>query len=292
MKFVFILAILIFLLYIYYNPIYNKVEGFENEIKTLNANHVYRENQDLNYMNKRTGDKITMEENVQTQRIAPINNPSLGIDAYNPLNAVAIANKIPNSRVPAKGSTEKEYNIPMPKFDDLVDNPITFTAKKSKIKNIKPIPKPSSPKPIINKSITNSKYCKFISSYGTKDFTCPKDYPVHTGAKFGITGSVVSCNGEDVSMDRAKAIASIKNGTLKNIIVTSAGSNYEDDSTPSVRIRGGGGRGAEAYAQVKNTKISKIIITNPGTGYKSTPNVRIAKPNAVGNCNLCCRTEL
>ena len=295
MKFVFILAILIFLLYIYYNPVHNSVEGFNNveELKTLVADHAYRENKDLNYMNKRTGKTISMEENVQTQRLAPINNPSVGVDAYKPPTAEAIANKVPNSRVPDNMSNKKEYTIPMPKFDDLVDNPITFTKKQPKNKSKTQLPKPSSAKPILNKSITNSTYCKFVSSYGkNKDFKCPKDYPVHTGATFGIRGGAISCNGEDVKMDRAKAVASIEKGTLKKILVTSPGSNYENNSTPSVRISGGGGRGGAAHAIIKNNKVNKIIITNPGTGYESTPTVRVAKPNAVGNCNLCCRTEL
>ena len=193
------------------------------------------------------------------------------------------------------------------KFDDLVDNPITFTPRKNpstaetkrvsvknpsyplKLNKGKKHNKESLIKKIKNKKVINSKLCKFVSSFGPNEFSCPKDYPVHTGASFGIRGSGVSCNGDKINSKRAKAIATIKDGQISRIIITSRGTNYA--TSPPVKIIGDG-RLASAYALIKNGSVHKVVINNPGVGYKSTPTIKIGKPNSVTNCNLCCKNEL
>ena len=115
MNTIYILGILIFLLYIYYNP--KNIENFNSGVKPINSDDLYRENHDLNYMVNRTNMQVTSEENVQTQRMAPINTPGNGKDPYP--ETVDAQDLLPSSRIPDELSDDDNYTIPMPKFDDL-----------------------------------------------------------------------------------------------------------------------------------------------------------------------------
>lgn len=277
MKIICIAGLLIFLLYLYYNP--NNIERFET-LKSINSDNIFKENHDLNYIKNRTKLDINKVDNVRTQPIAPLTTPNYGKDPYP--KTVNAQDLLLSSRIPDRLSSIDKYTIPMPKFDDL-QKPVKL------IKKIKKLKKPHK-KEIENKNrlknISNS--CKFISS-NNKNFKCPKDYPIFTGASFGIQGKNVSCNGEKIIQKRAKAVASINKGQITEIIITEKGSHY--DSPPKVKIIKGGGKYATAYALVKKGSVDKVIITNSGSGYSSTPIIKISEPNAIINCNLCCQNE-
>jgi hypothetical protein len=282
---IFLIGIFIFLLYIYYNPkrAYN-IEQFSQD--TIKTDNVFKRNTDLDYISKKHGIKISNKENINTRNIAPINNSNIiktkGFP--NTVNASDIGN---TNRKPDNNSNKKVYNIPMPKFDDLVDNPITFTKKKKKVnKNIRNIKN----KKLKNKNIKNAKTCSFFPSLDNSNkFYCPKNYPVHSGASFGLSGRTVKCNDKEIKMKRAKAVATVKNGQITGIVVTAKGSNYS--SEPSIKIIGNG-KGGSAYPLLKNGKVHKIIIRSSGTGYTSSPKIKISAPNGMVSCNLCCRSEL
>lgn len=281
-NFIFILGILFFLLYIYYNPnsVY-KVENFD----TFRSVDLFKKNTDLDYISKRENIKLSESENVNSKQIAPINNKNIIKKKGFPdkISASDIGN---NNRVPDKSSTKKNYNIPMPKFDDLVDNPIIFTKKKGKSDK----PKIEKKVKIKNKNIRNSKTCSFFPSLDNSNkFYCPKNYPVHSGASFGLSGNTIRCNNQEIKMKKAKAVATVKNGQITKIIVTSKGSNYS--SEPSIKILGSG-KGGSAYPIMKNGKVHKIIIRNSGKGYTSSPKIKISQPNGIVSCNLCCKSEL
>jgi CO/xanthine dehydrogenase Mo-binding subunit len=73
---------------------------------------------------------------------------------------------------------------------------------------------------------------------------------------------------------KATATATVVNGEVANIVITSGGSGYSGD--PAVTITGGGGAGATAIAQVNAGIVTNVIITFHGTGYTSTPTVAIS----------------
>jgi len=283
---IFLIGIFIFLLYIYYNPkrAYH-IEQFSQD--TIKTDNVFKRNTDLDYISKNTGIKITDKENINTRNIAPINNSNIiktkGFP--NTVNASDIGN---TNRKPDKNSNKKVYNIPMPKFDDLVDNPITFTKKKRIIKNTKN--KKLKNKKLKNKNIRNAKTCSFFPSLdNSKKFNCPKDYSVHSGASFGLSGRTVKCNDNEIKMKRAKAVSTVKNGQITGIVVTTKGSNYS--SEPSIKIIGNGS-GGKAYPILKDGRVHKIIIRSSGSGYTSSPKIKISAPNGMVSCNLCCKSEL
>ena len=53
------------------------IEKFEANTKSLVRDDIYKENHDLNYMKNRINLKLPLADNVATQKIAPINNPSI-----------------------------------------------------------------------------------------------------------------------------------------------------------------------------------------------------------------------
>ena len=118
---------------------------------------------------------------------------------------------------------------------------------------------------------------------------CPKSYSVFTGASIGSKNGGISCNNKISQIQPARAIAEIKNGKLRRVLITDRGKNY--DKAPKVKIIGDGS-GAKVYSIVKNGEVKKILVKNGGINYKSTPKVIIDKPNVITYCNLCCRNEL
>ena len=85
---------------------------------------------------------------------------------------------------------------------------------------------------------------------------------------------VVSISSPDASITPASANATISNGNVIAINVTSNGSGYPTVPTISF-IGGGGGNGAEALALLSNTGILEIRVTSQGSGYTSPPTVVI-----------------
>jgi len=263
-------------------------ETFDSN-NTVTSGKVFKENHDLNYLNKRTGNTIDKVTNVNTQRVAPINIPKIGKSSGGVLSSAV---PFPSTRVPDDKSNKREYKIPLPDFDDKLETNIvlkTDNLNKSQKIVTSQINRPKIKKKKIQKPKKFGKACKFITSFEKKNFSCPKDFPVFTGATFGIKGSEVSCNGDRTKISPAKALGIIKNGSLKSVKILEGGENY--DVAPKIKIKGDG-IGAEAYALVEKGVVNKIIVTNPGKDYSSTPKIKIENPKSSVNCNLCCRSEL
>jgi hypothetical protein len=74
----------------------------------------------------------------------------------------------------------------------------------------------------------------------------------------------------------ATATATLVDGFVVAAAVTDGGYGYTN--TPTVRIVGGGGSGAQAVAVVSNGVVVGITITDAGIGYTSTPLVVIEPP--------------
>ena len=120
MKLLLIFASLIFLLYLYYNPKMQTNEGFDSN-NTVTSGKIFKENHDLNYLDKRTSITVDKKTNVNTQRVAPINIPAIGkISNGN----VTSPTPFPSTRVPDDKSTKKKYSIPLPDFDDRLETNI------------------------------------------------------------------------------------------------------------------------------------------------------------------------
>jgi hypothetical protein len=78
----------------------------------------------------------------------------------------------------------------------------------------------------------------------------------------------------------ARAIASIGDGVVGVITVTSGGSGYAEP--PTVTFVGVASTAAQASAVVTNGSISEIRIINTGVGYTVTPQIIIGDPYMVG----------
>ena len=68
-------------------------------------------------------------------------------------------------------------------------------------------------------------------------------------------------------------------GSLRDIRIEETGRHY---AHPLVRIKGGGGKGAEAFAKVKNGKLVNITLVNRGSHYTHPPEVIIEGGNGYG----------
>jgi len=74
----------------------------------------------------------------------------------------------------------------------------------------------------------------------------------------------------------ATATATVLNGVVTGLSLTSRGSGYTPNSSPMVHIYGGGGYGAWATATVSALgDVSTLSLTNGGAGYSSAPSVAI-----------------
>jgi len=268
--------------YIYIIIILVIVLGYISLISKENFSNFYKRNKDLDYISSKMKIPIKTQQNIKTNQVFPITKKKT--------KSIKVPVGVSSSRIPDDYSDLKNYVIPIPKFDDLVDSPIKLDTIKSKDKSSKKIVKKKTVrKKIVDKSIKTSDSCIFVSSINNNVVTCPKNYSVYTGAKIGISNSNISCNGQKNNIKGAEAIASIKKGKVINIQVIEAGSNYT--TPPSIRIIGDG-VGAKAYSILKDRKINNIIIKKSGKNYKSTPIIKISKPNITTYCNLCCRNEV
>ena len=83
------------------------------------ADNVYRYNNDLAYEETREiVPTLSLAENVQTQRIAPIINPTQGQVVPGLYSGVTIPNSRQTTRVPDDLSDSTCYNIPTPQYDN------------------------------------------------------------------------------------------------------------------------------------------------------------------------------
>jgi hypothetical protein len=81
--------------------------------------------------------------------------------------------------------------------------------------------------------------------------------------------------------DRALATATVSNGLVASITVTSPGGSYDPQPPPNVEISGGGGTGATATAFVTGGGVQRITVTNHGSGYVGPPTVTFAGGNPI-----------
>ena len=299
-------AIFIFLIYIFMMP-YRK-ENFTNsqEVATK-VDNVFKKNFDLDYIDAREGGNISELSKILTNRIAPIMDSSKGRKQKRSAIVQDVPKRLTN-RIPDDKSNNKEYKIPMPKFDDLQKGllkPLMKSFKElNEMKNMsenKPPEIQNKPKEVKKelfndnkkkiqvRKITNQNYCKFVTSFGKNDNKCPADYNVFTGATFSGDGSTISCNGSKIDVKSATGFAIINKGSIVDVKITEKGSRYENP--PKIYFRGVG-KGAIARSIIKDGEVKDIIIINGGQGYHSTPTVIIEKPNPMVHCNLCCKNEL
>jgi len=75
---------------------------------------------------------------------------------------------------------------------------------------------------------------------------------------------------------RAAAQVQVVNGFVVDVLLMDAGAGYE--TTPAVRIVGGGGAGAVAEATMANGVVTAIRVVNPGSGYTGAVVVEIDPP--------------
>src|SRR5882672_2169694 len=78
------------------------------------------------------------------------------------------------------------------------------------------------------------------------------------------------------SQQAATAVATVTNGSLDSVTVTSGGSGYT--APPAVTFVGGGGTGASAIAQISDAVVTAIVIQSPGSGYTNAPVVSVDPP--------------
>ncbi len=82
----------------------------------------------------------------------------------------------------------------------------------------------------------------------------------------------------------AQASATVENGAVTSVTLSSAGAAYT--SAPSVSFVGGGGSGAQAHAVIANGVVTTIVIDDAGSGYTSAPTVVIDDPSAIGTVTI------
>ena len=97
-----------------------------------------------------------------------------------------------------------------------------------------------------------------------------------TGAEF----DGVKCQ-NDTESETATAVASIKNGFISNIHITSKGFGYT--KAPLISILGGNGADASAKCIIdqKNKCLKKIQLISRGRNYTSTPTIIIENQNQI-----------
>ena len=96
-------------------------------LPSMVADELYRYNGDLEYATNRSDVPVNFQQNIATQRVAPIINPITGRitpDTEAPLGVkrlanVKVANQQYSTRVHDDLSTSTRYNMPLPQFDDL-----------------------------------------------------------------------------------------------------------------------------------------------------------------------------
>jgi len=86
----------------------------------------------------------------------------------------------------------------------------------------------------------------------------------------------ISLTGAFVQPRTATASAIVSEGFVDGATITDHGCGYTN--TPTVRIIGGGGSGAEAVAVVSNGVVIAVNVINSGYGYMNTPVIVVDPP--------------
>ena len=129
--------------------------------------------------------------------------------------------------------------------------------------------------------------CKFVGS--NEKGLCPVEYPVFTGANFGIDGNGVQCGNTSNSIKKGYATAKLSKGKIDQIVIVKKGRGYSKPPKIKIVSKESPKENATAYCLVnKNGSLKKINIINPGEGYLSTPDILIM-PQSDSECNLCCK---
>jgi len=92
----------------------------------------------------------------------------------------------------------------------------------------------------------------------------------------------------------AVAITTSKSGvkSLKEILLTNAGSGYDSNNPPLVLITGGGGVGAAVTIGVVDNGISGVTISEPGVGYAVEPTITFTGATGAGGTTASAQTVL
>lgn len=278
-----IISLLLFIVIaIVYLLKYNKIEHFDIAEKPNTFAQAYLKNMDLDYIAKKLDIPVSIIDLVKSNQIAPIVNPGLGVEEQKDAK-VPVVEK--TNRIPDKHSDLDNYVVPMPKFKDI--------GLEQKIKESFTKETPISLSPTKIKVLTEQKNlntCKFVGSFSAQS-KCPKEFPIHTGASIS-NNKTLSCNGQDIIIKQAKAIALINKGKITSVELLDGGENYTKEPRILVRSNGTVKVDAVLKAIVKNGKVTSISITNPGDGYRDTPKILVEKPSKQVYCNLCCKHEL
>ena len=117
-----------------------------------------------------------------------------------------------------------------------------------------------------------------MDSYTISNIQPPNagSYSVVASNAVGVVTSAVAVLKVQEFPHAATATAIVVNGYVVGFTITDGGYGYT--STPTVRIIGGGGSGAEAVAVVSNGVVIAVNVLDTGSGYTNTPVVVIAPP--------------
>jgi hypothetical protein len=89
------------------------------QVPPMVADNVYQYNHDLAYeSNRNMIVPLTLAENVETRRIAPVIQPTQGQVVSELYSGVTVPDARRSTRIPDDISTQTQYNIPTSKYDD------------------------------------------------------------------------------------------------------------------------------------------------------------------------------
>ena len=141
-----LLGLLIFLIYIYFNPkSYKPTENFIGINKNIGSgknigtnkgidaiHNIFKKNFDLDYYDTRDPKKLSELKKMFTNKLAPLIQKEF---KKNPAKAKEVIKQI-NSRIPNNIKNNSQYIIPMPKFNNLQGDLLKLLIKSFKqIKN-------------------------------------------------------------------------------------------------------------------------------------------------------------
>lgn len=81
---------------------------------------------------------------------------------------------------------------------------------------------------------------------------------------------------DDTLYGTAAGTATVANGAITGITLTSSGYGYS--SAPAITITGGGGSNAELTAVLTSGRVTGVTVDDGGTGFTSTPTITFAAP--------------
>jgi hypothetical protein len=323
-----LLGLLIFLIYIYFNPksykpkSYKPIENFIGINKNIGSgknignnkgidavHNIFKKNFDLDYYDTRDPKKLSELKKMFTNKLAPLIQKEF---KNNPAKTKEVIKQI-NSRIPNKIKNNSEYIIPMPKFNNLQGDLLKPLIKSFKqIKNLnanrnidyKPIRNADnvrlkkSKKKETKKELFNNNNSKITERNISGNLKCKFVTSFKSTnkcpANYPIyTGATVSGIGSNLSCNGQN----VKGKRATGIAIIKNGqikgirilnAGSQYSKVPKIFIRGIG-QGARAKATIKNGKITNINLVNGGKGYISTPSIIIEKPQVNIHCNLCCK---